>query len=101
MGEVEFNKENIDKCLCRGCPVMDASQCIMEKKKKMMEGMGDMLPKPEDFPGMFCAKGVTKCDDFDYNKLCMCPKCDVWKENNLVDASPYYLFCREGKPKFP
>ena len=34
MGEVEFNKENIDKCLCRGCPVMDASQCIMEKKKK-------------------------------------------------------------------
>jgi Protein of unknown function (DUF2769) len=73
MKVVEFSSENID----------------MPPRK---EDFPDLLPSTLEFPGMFCARGETECGDLDYNKICKCPTCDVWKANNLSGAEPYSLF---------
>jgi hypothetical protein len=31
MLKIDFNRENLDKCLCPGCPVQKESNCIKDQ----------------------------------------------------------------------
>lgn len=37
-----------------------------------------MAPKPEEFPGPYCANDVAICKDFDFTKLCICGSCQIF-----------------------
>ena len=63
------------------------------------ESYETMAPKPEEFPGPYCANGFAICKDFDFTKLCMCGSCQIFNKYNLAKAKPNLYFCRDGKPK--
>jgi hypothetical protein len=80
--------------------------------KEQMQAMGEemnknvpkesyetMAPKPEEFPGPYCATGVATCKDFDFTKICMCGSCQIYQEKNLAKAKPNLYFFKDGKPK--
>lgn len=88
------------------------AQDVMGMSKEQMKAMGEemkktvpkesyenMMPKPEEFPGPYCANGVAICKDFDYTKPCMCTSCQIFNKYNLAKAKPSLYFCRDGKPK--
>lgn len=58
-----------------------------------------IAPKPEEFPGPYCANGVAICKDFDFTKTCMCGSCQIFNKYNLAKAKPSLYFCKDGKPK--
>lgn len=100
--KVPFTMENVQKCVCKTCPIQGESKCAMDKKQKMMEMMktpmpAGMMPKPEDVPGMYCAGGKATCTDLDFAKMCICASCAVWAEHKLMQGKPMGYFCRDGK----
>jgi hypothetical protein len=97
--KIEFIRENITKCLCPQCPVQAESECAQTKMKMLQESMRGMSPEPSDVPGMYCATGTATCSDLDPNKICNCPNCDVFKENNLAQGEPGGYFCQKGSAK--
>ena len=97
---IEFNTDNIQKCLCPTCPVQEESECVKEKVKtlqEMMQSEGEMMPGPIDVPGMYCTNGKATCEDLDATKICQCTNCLVWKENDLESNELKGYFCRDGK----
>jgi len=85
---------------------------IMGMSHEQMKAMGEemnknvpkedferMAPKPEDFPGPYCANGVATCKDFDFTKTCICSSCQIFSKYNLAKTKPSLYFCRDGKPK--
>jgi Family of unknown function (DUF5518) len=101
--EIEFNLENVQKCLCPTCPVQGESQCAKDKLEalqKIMESEEtDKKPTPEDVPGLYCSTGKANCTDLDTNKDCQCPNCPIWSDNDLASGEPQGVFCRDGKAK--
>ncbi len=97
--KIEFTRENITKCLCPQCPVQAESECAQTKMKMLQESMRGMSPEPSDVPGVYCATGTATCSDIDPNKMCNCPNCDVFKENNLEQGEPKGYFCQKGAVK--
>lgn len=97
--KIEFTRENISKCLCPQCPVQAESECAQTKMKMLQESMRGMSPEPSDVPGMYCATGTATCSDLNPNKMCNCPNCDVFKENNLAQGEPGAYFCKNGAAK--
>jgi hypothetical protein len=93
------------KCQCPMCPVQVNSACAKPKivaRDEMMkntpkEQIEGMMPKAEDMPGPYCANGVAVCKDFDFNKMCICSGCKVFKDFNLTKGKPMSHFCKEGK----
>ena len=67
--------------------------------KMLQESMRGMNPEPSDVPGMYCASGTATCSDLDSGKMCNCPNCDVFKENNLKQGEPGGYFCQKGAAK--
>lgn len=112
-GKVPLNEDVIMKCQCGMCPVQAKSECAKPKitmrdemMKKMtpemmknmsMEQKAAMMPKPDDMPGPYCAIGVAACKDLDYNKVCICPGCQVYKDYSLMKANPMSMYCKNGK----
>ncbi len=66
-------------------------------KNTPKEDIAKMMPKVEDMPGPYCANGAAVCNDLDFNKMCICSSCQVFKDFNLMKAKPMSYFCREGK----
>lgn len=104
MAKVEFNLENLEKCVCLDCPVQEKSVCVAEKKKIIKNKMEEFIekgemPNPNDIPGVYCATEITECGDLDYEKICMCASCPVWQENNLANGMPMGYYCRDGSAK--
>jgi len=97
--KIEFTRENITKCLCPQCPVQAESECAQIKMKMLQESMRGMSPEPSDVPGVYCATGTATCSDLDPSKMCNCPNCDVFKENNLEQGEPKGYFCQKGNVK--
>lgn len=62
------------------------------------EQISGMAPKTEDMPGPYCANGVAFCKDLDFNKMCICSGCQVFKDYNLKKAKPVKYYCKDGKP---
>lgn len=97
---IEFNQENVQKCLCPTCPVQGESDCAKEKLMKlqeMMQSEDEMTPTPEDVPGVYCSTGKATCTDLDPSKECQCPNCPMWEEYDLENGEPAGVFCRDGK----
>ncbi len=105
MLKIDFDKENMEKCLCADCPVQANSSCVNDQLKMMEEighsidiDSGVMLDK-EKVPKVYCAKGQTICDDLNLHEECQCKNCEIWKEYDLeVRKAPAY-FCKNGKAK--
>ena len=97
--KIEFTRENITRCLCPQCPVQAESECAQTKMKMLQESMRGMSPEPSDVPGMYCATGTAACNDLNSHKLCNCPNCEVFKENNLAQAEPGAYYCQRGSAK--
>ena len=92
MPKIEFNIVNIKRCQCAIFPVQAQSQCVVEKMKILKEQMSESVPEPENVPKIYCSQGIAACKDLDPSKICICPTCAVWTENNL--QSQYY--CQKG-----
>lgn len=95
--EIDFDRENMIRCLCSQCEVQKESECAQNKMKMLQISMRGMSPEPSEFPGMYCANGKAVCNDLDQNKMCNCINCDVWKENNLDSGQNQSYFCKKGK----
>lgn len=103
MLKIDFNLENLEKCLCSECPVQTKSSCINDQMK-IIEEVGHSVDidsgyilDPEKIPKVFCAHGKSICQDLDFHEECQCLNCDVWKEYDLeVREAPAY-FCKNGK----
>jgi hypothetical protein len=103
MLKIDFNLENLEKCLCSECPVQTKSSCINDQMK-IIEEVGHSVDidsgyilDPEKIPKVFCSHGKTACQDLDFHEECQCKNCDVWKEYDLeVREAPAY-FCKHGK----
>jgi hypothetical protein len=97
---IEFSQENVQKCLCPTCPVQGDSDCAKEKLMKLQEmaqSEEEMMPTPEDVPGVYCSTGKATCTDLDPSKDCQCPNCPLWEEHDLENGKPAGYFCRDGK----
>lgn len=111
MVDIEFNMENIGKCKCPGCPVQAQSSCAMDKLETLQKTMAsdppetaaaveqEIISHPENVPGLYCATGKATCEDLNFEEMCQCPKCDIFKENNLESGEPGGYFCAEGKAR--
>jgi len=104
MGNVELNRENINRCLCKICPVQTESKCSKDKLEivnQKLEEEGDVkeMFKPDEVPLVYCSIGKADCDDLSGMELCKCTQCTVWLENNLANNEPIEYFCVEGVPK--
>jgi len=98
LSKVEFNRENLEKCICKTCPVQAESSCAKEKNMKVKEMMEEnMMPDPEMVPGLYCARGKASCSDLDTSKMCQCNECALWKEYDLPEGSPMGYYCRDGE----
>lgn len=95
--EIEFNLENIEKCLCSQCKVQGKSQCVKEKIITLQEkALSSSVIGPEEFPALYCAYGKEHCHDLDGNETCLCGDCPVYAENDLESGSPDRYFCLDG-----
>lgn len=97
MVDIKFSMENIGKCKCPGCPVQAQSSCTMEKLDKLQSMSG--TPEPEDVPGLYCTTGKAICEGLNFEEMCQCPDCDIFKENNLESGKPGGYFCDNGKAR--
>ncbi len=96
--EIEFNRENIEKCLCIKCKVNSKSRCIKERVILIQEkALSDALVRPEEFPALYCASGKEHCSDLDKDENCLCPDCTIYAENDMGTGSPSNYFCLNGK----
>jgi hypothetical protein len=103
MLKIDFNLENVEKCLCAECPVQKKSSCVKDQMK-IIEEIGHSVDIDSGFvldqeriPKLYCSHGETNCKDLDYHEECQCIKCDIWKEYDLeVREAPAY-FCKNGK----
>ncbi|HVP15851.1 MAG TPA: hypothetical protein VMT42_00590 [candidate division Zixibacteria bacterium] len=68
-------------------------------KNMPKEQIAAMAPKADDIPGPYCANGVALCKDLDFNKMCTCGSCQVFRDFNLSKGKPISYFCKDGKPK--
>jgi len=93
MVEVDYNKKNLERCMCISCPVQMDSVCANGRRLKLLDTLnnmneGDMMPEPSHIAGIYCAIGKATCGDLATEKMCQCTKCPVFKENNLTTG--YY-----------
>ena len=103
MLKIDFNQENMGKCLCSDCLVQSNSSCVNDQIK-LIEEVGHSIDidsgfilDQEKIPKVYCTHGKTNCEDLNYHEECQCIKCDVWKEYDLeVREAPAY-FCKNGK----
>jgi hypothetical protein len=103
MLKIDFNRENIEKCLCTDCPVHKGNNCIEDQVKLMEEISKDLdidtgiMIGPDELPKLYCATGKTKCTDLNTHEECQCPQCEVWKENDLEVRDALAYFCVNGR----
>ncbi|MGB9980149.1 DUF2769 domain-containing protein [Methanobacterium sp.] len=95
--EIEFNAENIEKCLCLQCKVQKKSQCVRDKVILLQErALGSSLIEPKEFPALHCASGIEHCTDLDRKEECLCKNCPIYAENDLETGTPTLYFCLDG-----
>jgi hypothetical protein len=95
--EIEFNTENIGKCLCIACKVQKKSQCVNDKLILLQEeSLSSSLIEPKEFPALHCASGIEYCPDLDRNEECLCKNCPIYAENDLETGTPKLYFCMDG-----
>jgi len=103
MLKINFDLENMEKCLCSECPVQSNNSCVNDQIK-IIEEVGHSVDidsgfilDQEKIPKVYCAHGKTNCKDLDYHEECQCIKCEVWKEYDLEVREALGYFCKNGK----
>jgi hypothetical protein len=92
--------ENVKKCVCPTCSCQADSACAKEKLMKMQEMMQKKeMPESDMVPVLYCASGKAVCTDLDFDRMCQCNYCGVWKENDLENGEPMGYFCRDGEAR--
>ena len=96
--EVRYDKRNLERCLCKSCPVQIDSVCANERKLNMLDTLanmkeGSLMPEPANMAAIYCSIGKSTCADINTYEVCQCNKCPVFSENNL--STRYY--CKLGK----
>ncbi len=104
MVKVDYNLDNMLKCICCKCKVQTGSDCAKERTDKIqkVEARGlEAIPRfePEEFPWLYCATGKASCNDLNFEEKCKCKECKVWIENNLESADIQEYYCKDGKPE--
>ena len=66
MVEVEYNKRNLERCMCKSCPVQLDSVCANERKLNMLDLLanmeeGSLMPEPANIAAIYCAIGKQMC----------------------------------------
>ena len=102
---VDYNLENMLKCICCKCGVQTRSICAKERTKKIqkVEAKGiEAIPlfKPEEFPWLYCATGKASCEDLNFEEECKCKDCKVYTENHLDKLDPVEFYCKNGKAEY-
>jgi hypothetical protein len=95
MVRVDFNMDNIQKCLCPECPVQAKSECVKVKLNEL-SSKSSGSPGKDDVPGLYCSTGKATCEDLDPGEMCQCTKCEVFREYNLDKHKPGSYFCAIG-----
>ncbi len=96
---VPYIIDNVNRCMCPGCPVQGDSQCVSEKAASLGPMPLSTLPSADDMPGEYCAAGVATCEDIDSNRPCSCFGCPVYEENSLANGQPTCYYCRDGSSR--
>ncbi len=95
--EIEFNAENIGKCLCIKCKVQK-TQCVHDKLILLQErALSSSIIGPKEFPALHCVSGIENCSDLNENEECLCGDCPIYMENDLESGSPERYFCLDGQ----
>ena len=98
--KVDYNLENMLKCICCKCEVQTQSKCAKDRTKRIQkieeEGL-EAIPrfKPNEFPWLYCSTGKAECSDLNFDKSCNCKECEVWKENKLEQDGINEYYCRD------
>jgi hypothetical protein len=93
MPQVAYDMDNMHKCICDDCPLFEESKCIRERSAAVKTPPTGM-PDARTVEGVYCsgAIGASKCSDLNSALACICPDCQVWEENGLVEN----YFCLNG-----
>ena len=75
MEKPKDNQENIDKCICEECSLHIGMKCTKDIEKEKEK--------------LYCARTVSECKMGE--GMCLCPGCEVYKENGLAG----YAFCEK------
>jgi hypothetical protein len=95
MPSVQYSLESLKKCICPGCPVQTASECIRQSARSSVPAiLAGEMPPPASAAALYCAAivGRSDCGDFKIDEQCQCPSCEVWVEGCL--GARY--FCAKG-----
>jgi hypothetical protein len=100
--KVDYNLENMLKCICCKCEVQTRSKCANDRTNKIqkIEAKGlEAIPvfRPKEFPWLYCSTGKADCHDLNFKKVCKCKECKVWKENHLEHGDLQEYYCRDKK----
>ncbi len=96
---VDYNLENMEKCICCICKVQRSQEC----PRKMTKFVQDLeakkvdtltILKPAEFPWLYCKIGKSVCKDLDYTEECICKDCSVWKDYKLDKKFPKEYYCK-------
>jgi len=105
--KVPFNIETVTKCICYKCPVQIGSPCAkmgIDVGSKIRESPADSelrktIPPPKSLSGAYCSSGETPCKDFEFNKMCTCPVCEIFSGYKLRQNNKDFIegyFCGQG-----
>lgn len=96
ISKVPFVMDTVSKCLCPGCPVQTASQCVADLKSRLGQALSRNPLKREEIPGAYCGAGKATCGDLDPSQSCLCGGCAIFTQYNLgAGQSPGY-YCKNG-----
>lgn len=93
MPDVPYTRKNAALCRCYACPVQKDSACAQEKVSAVYATLTTAdPPPPAELPGMYCTTGVAVCNDLDFDGLCQCMSCAVYR----INALDQWNYCQRG-----
>lgn len=98
--KVQFNLDNVNRCLCPNCQVGAESKCVAQKKENLAAVLARKMLKREEIPAVYCSVGPATCQDLSFNKPCSCFECPVYADYKLADGMPNCYYCLNGPPSF-
>ena len=81
MYPVARTEENLRKCLCADCPSYTVG-CKVKNYPLNAAKRINGIENAEHYEKMFCSFGKSTCIDED--RGCLCDRCEVFAENDLV-----------------
>jgi len=90
---VQRTKENLFKCMCKGCPSYAFACKVMAVPGNILLLIDPLDDNKLHAETMFCAYHKSQC--ITEGKGCKCPECEVYKEYALEKT--YYCTSEGGK----